>query len=125
MKKDLILDKNYLSYWLRQLRKEMELIGPMKSFYGDFVFKTVGQIHEISLDCPSSMPLPKEFVLPQVEEMFEYSGTKIKDSRNTAKKLIFGVRPCDISAINLIDRFYSGKTELSYDLKRPNRKFED
>ncbi|MEK6527672.1 MAG: 4Fe-4S dicluster domain-containing protein [Nitrospirota bacterium] len=125
MKKDLILDKNYLSYWLRQLRKEMELIGPMKSFYRDFVFKTVGQIHEISLDCPSSMPLPKEFVLPQVEEMFEYSGTKIKDSKNTVKKLIFGVRPCDISAINLIDRFYSGKTELSYDLKRPNRKFED
>jgi ferredoxin len=125
MKKVLVLNKNYLSYWLRQLRKEMELIAPMRGFNGDFVFKTVEQIHEICLDCPSSIPLPKEFVFPQLEEMFEYSGEDIKDRRYTEKRIIFGVRPCDISAINLIDRFYSSKTESSYDLKHPNKKFED
>ena len=127
MKKDLVLNKNYLSYWLRQLRKEMQLIGPMRGFKGDFVFKSIGQIHEISLDCPASTPLPKEFVFPHVEEMFEkvFSEQEIKDLQNNEKRIIFGIRPCDMSAINLIDRFYSSKFESSYDLAHPNRKSED
>jgi len=118
--KELILNKNYLSYWLRQLRKEMELIGPMKDFNGDFVFRGVEQIHEISLECPASMPSPKEFVFPQVEEMFEYTGEEINDLRNNKKRVIFGIRSCDISAINLIERFFSGRSE-STRIKR----FED
>ena len=127
MKKVLTLNKNYLSYWLRQLRKEMQLIGPMRGFKGDFVFKSIGQIHEISLDCPASAPLPKEFVFPHVEEMFEkvFSEQEIKDLQNNEKRIIFGIRPCDMSAINLIDRFYSSKFESSYDLAHPNRKSED
>lgn len=141
MKKDLVLNKNYLSYWLRQLKKERQLIGPIKVLKGDFVFKGIEQIHEIALDCPASMPLPKEFVFPQMEEMFEYNlppfnstltkgghrGVKgeITDLQNIEKKIIFGIRPCDMSAINLIDRFYSSKAEKSYDLTHPNRKFED
>ncbi len=137
MKKDLVLNKNYLSYWLRQLRKDMALIGPMKGFKGDFVFKSIEQIHEISLDCPASAPLPKEFVFPHVEEMFEYTPpfnsplTKggyeggIEDLLNKEKRIIFGVRPCDVSAINLIDRFYTSRFESSYDRAHPNRKFED
>ncbi len=125
MKKDLVLNKNYLSYWLRQLRKEMQLIGPMRGFKRDFVFKSIEQIHEISLDCPASTPLPKEFVFPHVEEMFEYSGGKIDALSRNEKKIIFGIRPCDMSAINLIDRFYSSKFESSYNLAHPNRKSED
>jgi formate hydrogenlyase subunit 6/NADH:ubiquinone oxidoreductase subunit I len=125
MKKDLVLDKNYLSYWLRQLRKEKELIGPMKGFQGDFVFKTVEQVHEISIEYPLTLSLPKEFIFPQVEEMFAYSGEKIHDLMECKKKIVFGARPCDISAINLIGRFYSGKTEPSYDSKNPNKKFQD
>src|SRR4030067_1153944 len=127
MKKDLVLNKNYLSYWLRQLREKMQLIGPMRGFKGDFVFKSIEQIHEISLDCSASAPLPKEFVFPHVEEMFEkgFSEQEIKDLQNNEKRIIFGIRPCDMSAINLIDRFYSSKFESSYDLAHPNRKSED
>ncbi|MBI4680909.1 MAG: 4Fe-4S dicluster domain-containing protein [Nitrospirae bacterium] len=147
MKKDLILNKNYLSYWLRRLKKEMQLIGPMKGLKGDFVFKAVEQIHGIALNCPSSIPLPKEFIFPQFEEMFEYNpptspfnkggqrgkrgfekvfpGDKVKDLRNNEKRIIFGVRPCHMAAVNLIDRFYTGRTEPSYDHSHPERKFED
>jgi formylmethanofuran dehydrogenase subunit D len=112
-------------YKVRQLRKEKELIGPMKGFQGDFVFKTVEQVHEISIEYPLTLSLPKEFIFPQVEEMFAYSGEKIHDLMECKKKIVFGARPCDISAINLIGRFYSGKTEPSYDSKNPNKKFQD
>ncbi len=125
MKKDLVLNKNSLSYWLRQIRKERELIAPMEGFGGDLVFKTVEQIHEINLQCQSTPPLPKEFVFPQLEEMFEYSGAAFKDLRNNEKRVIFGVRPCDVSAINMIERFYKSCTEHSYDRLHTHRKFED
>ncbi|MBI4699255.1 MAG: 4Fe-4S dicluster domain-containing protein [Nitrospirae bacterium] len=125
MKKNLILDKNYLSYWLRQLMKEMELMAPMKGLSGDLVFSTVESIHEIDPDCTTAAPLPKEFVFPQTEEMFSYSGENISDLKNTEKRVIFGARPCDMSAINLISRFYQSNTELSHDNRHPGRKFED
>ena len=125
MGNDLVLNKNYLSYWLRQLRKEMELIAPMKGINGDFVFKTVDQIHAISTDCTPEAPSPKEFLFPQVEEMFAYSGRTVEDLSDCAKKVIFGVRPCYVSAFRLIDRFFYGKTEVSYDRAHPNKNFQD
>jgi ferredoxin len=125
MKKELVLSKNYLSYWLRQLRKESELIGPLRGLNGDYVFKSVEQIHEICLDFPCGTPLPKEFLFPQVEVMFSYSGGNVREHSNGEKRVIFGVRPCDISAMNIIDRFYGSATESSYDRSHPNRKFQD
>jgi heterodisulfide reductase subunit C len=125
MKTELILNKNYLSYWLRQLKKERELIGPMKGMNGDYVFKTIEQIHEISLDLPSAAILPKEFLFPQVEEMFDYSGGEIRDLQKTRRRIIIGARPCDVSAMNLIQRFYTGNTESSYDRAHPKTEFAD
>ena len=125
MKKDLVLNKNSLSFWLRQIRKERKLIAPLKGFPDDLVFKTVEQIHEVNLECRSANPLSKEFVFPQLEEMFEYSGNTVKDLRNHDRTVILGARPCDVSAINLIERFYTAHTERSYDRVHTHRKFDD
>jgi ferredoxin len=125
MKKTLILNKNYLSYWLRQIRKEYELIAPMNGLPGDYVFKTVEQIHDISLDCGASAPLPKEFVFPQLEEMFSYSKDRVNDRVSCEKMVIFGVKPCDMSAINLVESFYRGMFNKKYSNKHPSLTFND
>lgn len=114
MKTELILYKRNLSYWLRQLRKGRELIGPlMDSGIGganDIVFKSVEKIHEIVLDCPASLPSPKEFLFPQYEPMLKYKGQGqgAADLTDKTKRVIFGVRSCDISALYLLDKFYLG-----------------
>lgn len=113
MKNNLILDKNYLSYWLRQIRKQMSLIAPLKTEGGEIVFETVENIHEIVLDCPASLPSPKEFLFPQKEDMFRFSGEKVDALIDRTKRLIFGVRSCDVSAITLLNKFYSGNAETS------------
>ncbi|MBI4691359.1 MAG: 4Fe-4S dicluster domain-containing protein [Nitrospirae bacterium] len=124
MKKDMILEKSNLSYWLRQLRKEMLLIGPMHGENGDIVLKTVENIHEIVLDCPALIPSPKEFLFPQKEEMFGFSTEGTKNYRNSKRRLIFGVRSCDVSAIGLLDRFYGGKfIDDYYTARRENTVF--
>ncbi|MBI4688309.1 MAG: 4Fe-4S dicluster domain-containing protein [Nitrospirae bacterium] len=125
MKASLVLDKNSLSYWLRQIRKESNLIAPMRSVNGDIVFESVDQIHEVVLDYPLPPPPVKEFISPQMEGMFEYKRDNISDLRDRQKRVVFGARSCDISAMNITDKFFGGETEPSYDKRHPNKKFKD
>lgn len=120
MKVELILDRNHLSYWLRQLRKGRELIGPLKGGSNDIVFKSVDNIHEIILDCPASLPSPKEFLFPQYEPMLKITdnGQRITDLSDKIRRVLFGVRSCDISALALLDKFYLGGHKDPYYAER-------
>ena len=118
MKGELVLSKANLSYWLRQLRKDSDLIGPSRPVNNEIIFSSIENIHEIALDCPASIPSPKEFVFPQKEEMFKYSNKVISASDNGKKRVIFGVRSCDISAVALLDRFYGGVFEDNFYMSR-------
>jgi ferredoxin len=120
---ELILEKKNLSYWLRQLRKEMDLIAPLRE-RNDIVLKSVENIHEIALDCPASIPAPKEYITPQFEPMFEKSEKGISDSINSTKRVIFGVRSCFVSALKFLDRFYlEGHKDPYYEARRKNTLF--
>ncbi len=118
MKNSLVLDKNYLSYWLRQIKKKMSLIAPLRAGNADIAFETVENIHEIVLDLPAAVPSPKEFLFPRKEDMFKFSGDKTDILRDDAKRLVFGVRSCDISAIALLDGFFGGKFVDDYYMSR-------
>ncbi|MDA8213751.1 MAG: 4Fe-4S dicluster domain-containing protein [Nitrospiraceae bacterium] len=141
MKGEFILDRNHLSYWLRQMRKSRELIGPLMDGGKDIVFKSVDKIHELVLDCPASLPSPKEFLFPQYESMLRFtplhlpltkggqggvslSEKAIEDLSDKTKRVIFGVRSCDISALSLMDKFYiEGHKDPYYARRRENTLF--
>ncbi len=124
MTKEWILPKGHLSYWLRQLRNTASLIAPLR-VDGDIVFKSLENIHEVSLDNPALLPSPKEFLFPQQESLFWVEdGTKVRQLYNNEKRFVFGVRSCDISALRLLDRFYlEGYEDPYYSLRRKNTVF--
>ncbi len=111
MSSEWILDKNHLSYWLRQLRKEADLIGPLKKPGGDIVFESIERIHEIFLDLPALIPGPKEFLFPQYERLFNKRDSKVEELSVQRKRVVFGVRSCDVSAVRLLDRFFLDRFE--------------
>ncbi|MBI5198989.1 MAG: 4Fe-4S dicluster domain-containing protein [Nitrospirae bacterium] len=117
---ELILYKDHLSYWLRQLRKERELIGPLRGEETDIVFKSVENIHDIVLDLPAILPTVKEFLFPQYEPMFKYLMTdEVVDLRDNTKRVIFGVRSCDVTALTLLDKFFlDGYKDPFYEERR-------
>jgi len=121
-----VLEKSHLSYWLRQMRKEAELIGPLRE-RGDIVFKGIDNLHEIALDCPALIPSPKEFLFPQMELMMETTpeGQEgIIERRDASRRIIFGVRSCDVSAVGLLDKFYlNGLKDPYYEARRKNTLF--
>jgi len=118
MKGQYVLNRAHLSYWLRQLRKNADLVGPLKSTDGDIIFSSIENIHNIELDCPASIPSPKEFIFPQKEDMFRFSDKGVSNLSNSESRVIFGVRSCDVSAITLLDRFYGGLFEDDFYMNR-------
>ncbi len=133
MRNEWVLSKDHLSYWLRQLRNERELIGPLRDGGKDILFRTVDMLHEIVLDCPSSLPSPKEFLFPQYEAMFSCRGLslsddsegkrEISDLRDRTRRVIFGVRSCDVSAVRLLDTFCLGTLRDPYYEERRRNTF--
>ena len=116
-----ILNKNHLSFWLRQLKAAHELIAPMRDVSGDIVLTELPRMHETALDGPALMPSPKEFLLPQMERLFRYSPEGIEDTVDTRPRILFGIRPCDVSAIKVLDLFYLGHTKDAYYEARRSR----
>ncbi len=116
-----ILPKNSLSYWLRQLRKDSDLIGPLRTPDGDIVFESVEKIHEIVLDPPASLPSVKEFFLPQYETVFVFKTDTVRPIQEKRKRVIFGLRSCDVAALRLLDRFFlDSQPDPYYSERRKN-----
>lgn len=116
-----ILNKNHLSFWLRQLKVGHELIAPMRDVSGDIVLTELPRMHETALDGPALMPSPKEFLLPQMERLFRYSSEGIEETVDTRPRMLFGIRSCDVSAVKVLDLFYLGDTKDAYYESRRSR----
>ena len=104
-----ILNKNHLSFWLRRLKTTHELIAPMRDISGDIVLTELPRMHETALDGPALMPSPKEFLLPQMEQLFCYSDEGIE---NMESLTILKVNPLPQFGTPLeIVGFFGGKEE--------------
>ncbi len=121
MPEQYILNKNHLSFWLRQLKSENQLIAPVRDVSGDIVLTELARMHETALDGPALMPSPKEFMLPQMEQLFCWSEEGLEEAFNKQPRVLFGIRPCDLSAIKILDTFYLGKTKDAYYEARRSR----
>jgi sulfhydrogenase subunit beta (sulfur reductase) len=121
MSDQFILNKNHLSFWLRQLKTSHELIAPLRDVSGDIVLTELGRMHETVLDGPALRPSVKEFLLPQMEQLFCYSDEGVEQAFNKRPRVLFGIRPCDVSAIKVLDRFFLGETPDAYYAARRSR----
>ncbi len=125
MEDGLILPRKHLGYWLRQIKKERQLIAPVKDISGDIFYSEVEKIEDIEVSPPSSLPTLKEFFIPQYEPLFRREKGEgdeaVKELIDSRRRCIFGVRSCDISALKILDRFYTGKyTDPYYSARREN-----
>ncbi len=103
-----VLNKNHLSFWLRRIRNGHELIAPVRDASGDIVLTELARMHETALDGPALLPSPKEFLLPQMEQLFCWSDESVEEALSKKPRILFGIRPCDLSALKILDRFYLG-----------------
>lgn len=120
-----VLFKKNINDLVERCLKNAEVIAPIKTTWGDIIFSPVTSASEIVLDQGSenSIISPKELFFTQEEEMFTYrrykNGYKFEPSiLDEQKRIIFGIRSCDVSAILFLDRFFSSNIEDIYYLEK-------
>jgi len=135
-----ILRKENLAPWVRSLIQDYEVIGPVQKgprpepFDGsqdglvegeEVVFRPVGSVKELALNYITTMLSPKGFLYPPREVLFTFHKgegftevePKLSGSTELAevrKRIIFGVHPCDLNAILILDRVFLGSYEDAY-----------
>jgi len=79
------------------------------------VFKEVNSFQELALQEITPLQPVKSFLFPPTETMFSYQktekGTRLtpeQEAGASKKKILFGLRPCDVHAIEYIQKFYNG-----------------
>ncbi len=121
-----IIKKDNIREWVTELIKNYDVIAPVKVDKDTF-FRRISTADEINFDFISGafntkVP-PTEFFLARSEIIFEFNGENVDagNTENNAKKnrIIFGIRPCDVYALNLLDKVYNENFEdVNYREKR-------
>ncbi len=99
-----VLLKSDLNDFLAKLMKKYELLAPVKQ---DNItkFKIIKNPEEIYLEGLTTLEPAKKFFLPENEVLLEYNNNKVTEvNRETKKRIIFGMRKCDINALLVLDK---------------------
>ncbi|MEA3254759.1 MAG: 4Fe-4S dicluster domain-containing protein [Candidatus Altiarchaeota archaeon] len=111
---------NELKKFIEELEEEYKIVAPIKT-RGKIFFKELASGDEM---CLESNPVnsPKEFFLPYSESLFGFEKTgdelRLKQSPESEKKVLFGIRPCDVHALTLLDLIYGGEFKDPYYMRR-------
>jgi sulfhydrogenase subunit beta (sulfur reductase) len=117
-KKDLSSFIGYLKLFFGQV------YAPTKEGEESFVFAPVKDLSEIALNYTRTiLPLKKYFFKP-VDTMFNFSvdkGYELPAEESDVKYVIFGVHPCDIHGLKILDLVFSGRYVDSYYFARRSK----
>jgi len=119
------LDRQKLLPWLEALGREFEVIAPVKT-HGEVVFTSLSDVSQVALDYENTLVPPKEFFLPPTETMFSFTTNKggfniVLPEEEDRRRVIFGIRPCDVTALSILDKVFSGDQGDEYYLSKRER----
>ena len=101
------LKKENLFPFLEAISEDAELWAPVKKTESKHSFQVIQNFSQIDLDYTRTILSPRKILLPPSFNMFKASGKQYEpDFSHVKKKIIFGMHPCDISAVLIMDQFY-------------------
>ncbi|MDS1029988.1 4Fe-4S dicluster domain-containing protein [Bacillota bacterium LX-D] len=98
-----LLDKNKIGQLLEKWMGSYNLIAPAKE--GEVLtFQEVGNKNDIIINDDLPYKSPKEILFPRIQKILNFTregADEIEPSKQ--KRLLFGVRPCDLEALGVLD----------------------
>lgn len=111
-----IMDKGHLPDLVVGLSKGFEVIGPVAK--GErFTFERIERPEDLRLDYDTTLLPPKKLFFPPEEQMMRFrvaDNEVVDDEVYAAPRVIFGLHPCDINALMLMDNVFMGEYEDPY-----------
>ncbi|MEM0465353.1 MAG: 4Fe-4S dicluster domain-containing protein [Candidatus Pacearchaeota archaeon] len=106
-----ILPKSKLKEFIESLMNSYEIIAPVNKDITKF--DIIKNPNEIYLKQITKVPL-KKFFIPENEIILEYENEIIKEKKDkTKERVIFGLRKCDINALEILDKVMTDKFYLN------------
>ncbi|MDP2925931.1 MAG: 4Fe-4S dicluster domain-containing protein [Nanoarchaeota archaeon] len=98
------LPKKELLNFIKILMEKYEVIAPVKKDKVLSKFEIIKDPREIYLNEITTVPV-KEFFIPEDETLVEFKDGNIIENKGEIKpRIIFGLRKCDINAIEVLDK---------------------
>lgn len=100
-----VLDAANLSGWLSTLQATAPLMAPVKRGRVSFAFSWIEDPADVRLDYVRTVLPPKQALLPSRESLLTVTRSPLEATPQIADKpfILFGVHPCDLTAINQLD----------------------
>ena len=106
------LKKKNLLPFLERISEEAELWAPVKKNNDKHVFKEIEDLSQIDLNYTRTILPPKKIFLPPSFNMFTVDEKGYKENfSHASRKILFGIHPCDIHGLLILDNFF----EQTYD----------
>jgi len=114
-----ILEKKSLLDILKTWAREYHLLCPSKTGPGDIIFDTFNE-NTFTADYKKPHLPPKSSFLPHTQKIFEVENSEYRMVESHEKKLLFGIRACDMMGIrqstsfmtrDLVDPYYSRRID--------------
>lgn len=118
--------KSDIKKLLQQAAKDWNTYVPLETKEGDVLFSALPKagreleeaLEGLNLNDEWVIISPKDIFFPQIEAMFRFKKDKISQEVEASKKLIFGIRPCDVKGMIFSDEFFKRNFEDIYYLSR-------
>ncbi len=106
------MEKGKLIPFLRSMEEFGEVWGPVKK--GDSYVYAHEEPEKFDLKAVRTLIPAKKFFLPKVGTILKFKDGKWKDNKNPVKRVIFGLHPCALHALNIYHEFYTRIYEDPY-----------
>ena len=116
--KALKLKKRHLKDYLDSLRKYGEVFGPVKK--GDkFIYDRLDDLNRLDLTMLRTIVPAKKFLIPPRFNTFSFDEKSYHaELENIQPRVIFGVHPCEIHAIMILDKLFTERLPDIYYTER-------
>lgn len=107
--KTLVLSKLDVPVLVAALAKRSKVVGPRRKD-GQFVFDEIRTPEELILDYPTTVLPPARRLFPHKERLLEFRRDDVTASKEIVESeplVLFGVHPCDVQGINVLDEVFS------------------
>jgi NAD(P)H-flavin reductase/CheY-like chemotaxis protein/formate hydrogenlyase subunit 6/NADH:ubiquinone oxidoreductase subunit I len=123
IKKSFAISRENLALMVENLIKEMEVVG-VKAKQGKYVYDRISSFYELSLDYDVTVSPPTRYFFPERETLLKFkkvNGQQVEPVIKYTPRVIIGVHPYDIKAIELLDEvFMSHNPDPNYVARREN-----
>ena len=106
-----VIDKEKLLSFVGRLLEEQEVVGVKRSEEGKYIFDRLENPEDLCLDYDVTILPPKKYFLPQRETLLRFRDREgepaVEAVVESSPRVIFGVHPYDMAAINLLDKVFS------------------